>query len=135
LKDHQLSALQFLKRNESNEDITSQLWSHSNNDWIRDSVEECTELMAGSEYEKPQGSILADDMGLGKTLTALMFILATSQSALLSQRSHLGNSPMMSAATLIVCPLAALLNWENKIQLHFQPQIIPYCVFHGRNRG
>ncbi|KAA1075788.1 hypothetical protein PGT21_026639 [Puccinia graminis f. sp. tritici] len=119
----------------SDHKITSQLWSHSDNDWIRDSVKECTELMAGSEYEKPRGSILADDMGLGKTLTALMFILATSQSAHLSQRSRLGNSAMASAATLIVCPLATLSNWENEIQMHFQPQTITYCVFHGRNRG
>ncbi|OAV87742.1 hypothetical protein PTTG_29301 [Puccinia triticina 1-1 BBBD Race 1] len=135
LKDHQLSALRFLKNNESNTDTISQLWNHPDNRWIRDNVDDSTGPMTSDEHAKPRGSILADDMGLGKTLTALIFILATSQSALDFRRSSLGNTPLMSAATLIICPLATLSNWENEIRMHFHAQAIPYCVFHGKNRG
>ena len=87
-----------------------------------------------SKDKKPQGLILAENVGHGKTLTALMFILATSPFSL-NARDHLGNSQMISAATLVICPLTTLSNWENEIQLHFHPQAIPYCVFHGRNRS
>jgi len=97
-------------------------------------VEDWNVLITISEDEKPRGSILADDMGLGKTLTALMFILATSQSAL-TARSLIGDSQVISAATLVICPLATLSNWEKEIQLHFHPRAIPYSIFHGRNRG
>ena len=133
LKDHQLSALRFLRKNESNQHTIAQLWHHSDNNWIRNNVEEWNGLITGGVDETPRGSILADDMGLGKTLTALMFILATSQSAL-KTRSLLGDSKRISAATLVICPLATLSNWEHEIQLHFHPRAIPYCVFHGRNR-
>jgi len=97
-------------------------------------VEDGNVLITSGEDKNPRGSILADDMGLGKTLTALMFILATSPSAL-TARSLLGDSEVISAATLVICPLATLSNWEKEIQLHFHPRAIPYCVFHGRKRG
>ena len=134
LKDHQLTALRFLRKNELDQDTIAQLWHHSDNNWIRDKVADWNVLDTSSEDRKPRGSILADDMGLGKTLTALMFILATSPSSL-NAGSLLGDSQVMSAATLVICPLATLSNWENEIHLHFLPHAIPYCVFHGRNRG
>lgn len=99
----------------------AQLWHHSDNNWIRENVEDFNVLITNSKDEKPRGSILAEDMGLGKTLTALIFILVTSPSAL-NARHQLGKSQMISADTLVMFPLATLSNWENEICLHFQPR-------------
>ncbi|EFP94494.2 uncharacterized protein PGTG_20450 [Puccinia graminis f. sp. tritici CRL 75-36-700-3] len=134
LKDHQLSALRFLKKNESEGDTISQVWNHSDNNWIRNNVGDWTEPPTSSEDRRPRGSILADDMGLGKTLNALMFILATSQLGVNFRHSNMDRTAATSAATLIICPLATLSNWENEIHIHFRAHTIPYCVFHGSNR-
>ena len=72
-------------------------------------MEEWNGLIKVGVDETPRGSILANDMGLGKTLTELMFILENSQSAL-KTRSLLGDSKRISAATLVVSPLATLSN-------------------------
>ena len=133
LEDHQLSALRFLRKNESNQHTISQLWHHADHKWIRNNVEYWNDLIKGGVDETEQGSLLANTIGLGKTLTALIFILVTSQSALKTQ-SLLGDSKRISVATLVICPLATLSNWENEIQLHFYPWAIPYVVFHGRNQ-
>ena len=80
---------------------------------------------------KSRGSILADDMGLGKTLTTLAFVLATADAAVEFQWADWVNH---SAATLVICPLATLSNWENEIRIHFNDNAIPYNVFHGTSR-
>jgi SWI/SNF-related matrix-associated actin-dependent regulator of chromatin subfamily A3 len=82
-----------------------------------------------------QGSRLADDMGLGKTLTSLALVLATSHLAKQFQMSSSNNHPVQSSATLIICPLATLSNWENEIKIHFDGGALPYCIFHGRDQG
>jgi SNF2 family DNA or RNA helicase len=74
-------------------------------------------------------------MGLGKTLTSLALVLATSNSAKGFQKSGFGNHLVQSSATLIICPLATLSNWENEIKIHFSRGALTYCVFHGRDRG
>ncbi|OAV84903.1 hypothetical protein PTTG_30964 [Puccinia triticina 1-1 BBBD Race 1] len=70
-------------------------------------------------------------MGLGKTLTTLAHILSTSDSAV---QFHWANWIQRSAATLVICPLATLSNWEAKIRLHFEENAITYQVFHGASR-
>ncbi|OAV85662.1 hypothetical protein PTTG_30359, partial [Puccinia triticina 1-1 BBBD Race 1] len=82
-----------------------------------------------------QGSILADDMGLGKTLTTLALVLATRDLAKTFQTSLSNDQHIQSAATLIICPLATLSNWENEIRIHFKERAIPYMIFHGRDCG
>ncbi|OAV95778.1 hypothetical protein PTTG_26585 [Puccinia triticina 1-1 BBBD Race 1] len=78
-----------------------------------------------------RGSILADDMGLGKTLTALTYVLATHDLAVEFQWAKWNTQ---SSATLVICPLATLSNWENEIKLHFRDQAINYHVFHQSAR-
>ncbi|EPS36600.1 hypothetical protein H072_9889 [Dactylellina haptotyla CBS 200.50] len=87
------------------------------------------------------GGILADDMGLGKTLTVLSLIVATLQDA-----ANFGNrrkdgpssehdlSLMYAKSTLLICPLSVLVNWEDQIRMHVQPDTISYYVYHGNNR-
>ncbi|OAV84995.1 hypothetical protein PTTG_30885 [Puccinia triticina 1-1 BBBD Race 1] len=70
-------------------------------------------------------------MGLGKTLTTLAYVLLTSD---LAAEFHWADWENHSAATLIVCPLATLSNWENEIKIHFSDSTISFCVFHGPNR-
>ncbi|OAV87917.1 hypothetical protein PTTG_29240 [Puccinia triticina 1-1 BBBD Race 1] len=70
-------------------------------------------------------------MGLGKTLKSLTFILASANSAVQFQWE---DWITQSAATLVICPLATLLNWEHEIRLHFWNDAITYHVFHGPSR-
>ncbi|OAV91122.1 hypothetical protein PTTG_28072 [Puccinia triticina 1-1 BBBD Race 1] len=86
------------------------------------------------EKYSSRGSLLADDMGLGKMLTTLALILATSHLAKKSQIDGVQNLPVQSAATLVICPLATLSNWENELKIHFVKGALPYCIFHGRER-
>ncbi|OAV86387.1 hypothetical protein PTTG_29937 [Puccinia triticina 1-1 BBBD Race 1] len=110
LKSHQLEALDFLRKNEC-------LGSEA------DALE--------SPERKYQGSILADDMGLRKTLTTLAYVLVTRDSAVEFQWADWEER---SAATLVVCPLATMSNWEHKSKIHFKETAIMYQVFHGPQR-
>ena len=135
LKHHQCQALHFLLNNEcANNNKLHDFWMHHDNNWIRQTCDQSNLDPEDSQTSPCQGSILADDMGLGKTLTTLMFVLGTSHMARDFQRSDLSNPPVQCAATLIICPLATLSNWEKEIETHFRPGAIPYVVFHGRGR-
>ncbi|KAH8889697.1 hypothetical protein GQ53DRAFT_651723 [Thozetella sp. PMI_491] len=106
------------------------------------------------------GGILADMMGLGKTLSILSLIVGAlddskvwealppvqprppapkpSQSRqfdvprpqpfALTQLKHNGR------ATLLICPLSTITNWEEQMRQHIQPGAINYHVYHGPNR-
>ncbi|ORY32870.1 SNF2 family N-terminal domain-domain-containing protein [Naematelia encephala] len=76
--------------------------------------------------ELGRGGIIADGMGLGKTLSTLALILATK-----GEKIQQGNSK----ATLIVCPLSVLSNWEKQIRDHVTPGQLTYYVYHGASRG
>ncbi|OAV86471.1 hypothetical protein PTTG_29887 [Puccinia triticina 1-1 BBBD Race 1] len=79
LKPHQLTAIEFLRKNKSPNNEAWSLWLHPVNAWIRSLMNEETPEIP-NEF-KSRGSILADDMGLGKTLTTLAFVLATADAA------------------------------------------------------
>ncbi|OAV97879.1 hypothetical protein PTTG_25860 [Puccinia triticina 1-1 BBBD Race 1] len=129
LKPHQMSALQFLQKNESANHDTRLLWNHPAHAWIRRHTDDAGIRTAHDETDnRPQGSILADNMGLGKTLTTLAYVLATRD---LAVEYHWADWIQHSAATLVICPLATLSNWENEIRLHFEDEAITYKVFHG----
>ncbi|OAV94620.1 hypothetical protein PTTG_07726 [Puccinia triticina 1-1 BBBD Race 1] len=132
LKPHQLTALEFLQKNESSNNEAVSLWHHPSNAWIRSFLDQAG-IKTPDILNQPKcrGSILADDMGLGKTLTTLALVLSTADAAVEFQWADWVNR---SAATLVICPLATLSNWENEIRIHFKNQAIPYHVFHGPNR-
>ncbi|OAV85026.1 hypothetical protein PTTG_30858, partial [Puccinia triticina 1-1 BBBD Race 1] len=82
LKPHQLTALRFLRNNESPNNDPVLVWNHPINAWLHPLIHQAginptSNLMAS----RCRGSILADDMGLGKTLTTLAYILATNDAA------------------------------------------------------
>ena len=47
--------------------------------------------------------------------------------------SHLGGS-IPSKATLIVCPLSTISNWEEQILSHVSDNTLSVYVYHGSNR-
>ncbi|WVQ99528.1 hypothetical protein IAU59_006664 [Kwoniella sp. CBS 9459] len=82
------------------------------------------------QYDEPElgrGGIIADGMGLGKTLTALSLVLATKKETTGDGKS--------SNATLIVCPLSVLSNWEKQIQDHVAPGQLTCYTYHGAMKG
>ncbi|WVF71338.1 hypothetical protein IAT40_006141 [Kwoniella sp. CBS 6097] len=82
------------------------------------------------QYNEPElgrGGIIADGMGLGKTLTALSLVLATKKDPATGKSS--------SNATLIVCPLSVLSNWEKQIQDHVAPGQLTCYTYHGASKG
>ena len=111
------------------------LWMHPDNSWIRERCDpsNCEHV----DLSRPPclGSILADGMGLGKTLTTLALIVKTSNQAQDFGTHVSSNLPVRCRATLVICPVATLTNWENEIKLHFTNESIPYQIFHGRGRG
>ncbi|OCF32964.1 DNA repair protein Rad5 [Kwoniella heveanensis BCC8398] len=81
------------------------------------------------QYNEPElgrGGIIADGMGLGKTLTALSLVLATKAKK---------GSGQSSNATLIVCPLSVLSNWEKQIEDHVAPGQLTCYTYHGASKG
>ncbi|KAK4100867.1 hypothetical protein N658DRAFT_85518 [Parathielavia hyrcaniae] len=107
------------------------------------------------------GGILADMMGLGKTLSVLSLLTKTLDAA--EQWSQLVPvQPMVperrnqhpfqqfdvprpasfdltpvrlnAKATLLVCPLSTVTNWEEQIKQHIKPDSFTYYIYHGPNR-
>lgn len=109
-----------------------------------------------------RGAILADDMGLGKTITVISVIAKTMAEAHVFGHSPLApdvwsdDEPQLvgdsrnrrtaeqarreelrcrSRATLLVCPLSIVSNWESQIREHWDPQNQPSIyVYHGSGR-
>ena len=85
------------------------------------------------------GGILADMMGLGKTLSILSLIVDSLDDAerfedLVPPRSPQRLLITNLKATLLVCPLSTVANWEQQIKLHVKPEMVKYCIYHGPNR-
>lgn len=107
-----------------------------------------------------KGGILADMMGLGKTLSILSLITKTRDAAkaweslapvqpkaLDKRQGHtksfelpkaqglgLTNLRLNSRATLLICPLSTISNWEEQMKQHFKPGSVQYHIYHGQNR-
>ncbi|OAA81499.1 SNF2-related protein [Akanthomyces lecanii RCEF 1005] len=106
------------------------------------------------------GGILADMMGLGKTLSILSLLATTTEHArqwetkspvqpspvepkAVSRNDILGgNQPSLglttvtrnSRATLIVCPLSTVTNWEEQVKQHVKSGALNVHIYHGPSR-
>ncbi|KAL8756192.1 MAG: hypothetical protein Q9199_003110 [Rusavskia elegans] len=97
------------------------------------------------EHQKPPeslGGILADMMGLGKTLSILSLIvhgLTDAQTFGNQTAPTIGENDISlirnSKATLLVCPLSTVANWEEQAKTHIEPGKLSYYIYHGSNRN
>ncbi|WWC89156.1 uncharacterized protein L201_004074 [Kwoniella dendrophila CBS 6074] len=81
------------------------------------------------QYDPPtlgRGGIIVDGMGLGKTLLMLSLVLATKKD---QGSGNFGN------ATLIVCPLSVLSNWEKQIGDHISQGQMTHYTYHGASKS
>ncbi|KAI9607461.1 hypothetical protein H4Q26_005983 [Puccinia striiformis f. sp. tritici PST-130] len=133
LLTHQQQAVEFILKLESPESTTlSTFWSSSTCDWLRQAFHHTTTTgrTTGQINHNSQGSILADDMGLGKTLTSLALILTSKNAA----ESFANSKERNARASLVICPLSTLPNWEAEIRKHLDLSLTKYAVYHGEER-
>ncbi|KAJ3053601.1 DNA repair protein rad16 [Rhizophlyctis rosea] len=111
-----------------------------------------------------RGGILADDMGLGKTLELISLLLTTipptpvvrpppsppPPSSKNSKPRHpflpggmatppsvlppIPGGSVPSRATLVVCPLSTVGNWEEQVGTHVEEGVLRVLVYHGGGR-
>ena len=140
LLQHQKQALHFLRSHEEispNEDgsPSSQLLkkiqrANGTTAWLN--------LITDREISQPpppvRGGILADMMGLGKTLSLLALIASTTAQAS-EWVAHESLAKPRIRATLLVCPLSVVHNWEEQIAAHIKADSLTAYVYHGSNRS
>jgi len=51
-----------------------------------------------------------------------------------SKKDEHDPSEIFSRATLLVCPLSVLMNWEEQIKTHIAPDTLNCYVYHGNSR-
>ncbi|RHY55158.1 hypothetical protein DYB38_008789 [Aphanomyces astaci] len=125
LLPHQLQALQWIQLKETPSFVQSnasvQLWQRHDHQAKPYYVHQATHTEQDTMPDLCRGGILADDMGLGKTLTMLTWILASQK-------------PNCRKATLIVCPLSVVRNWQQQAMDHFEPNAFRVLVHHDKTR-
>lgn len=107
-------------------------------------------VITGQEMkDRPQasrGGILADVMGLGKTLNCLSLIMSTPEEAeefgkqtpeeqLYDEDVTESELRFNTSATLVVCPVSTVSNWEEQIMRHLKkPKQVKVLIYHGSKR-
>ena len=131
--------------------------------WIKQGPQNYKHSLTGELLKRPPklclGGILADDMGLGKTLEVISLILKNRVTEPLNRpsednneslkkdlfgfvpTSHVPKTPKApnggetpSKATLIVCPLSTVSNWEDQLQTHVKNDVLKIFLYHGPGR-
>lgn len=142
---HQKQALHFMTSREADDSASD---TDKNSLWklkLRGNGERYFyNIITGQESRsKPaptRGGILADMMGLGKTLSILSLVATT-----LGEASHWSKikppqtpgAPLIkcnSKATLLICPVSTVANWEEQVKLHVKHKSMSYYIYHGPNR-
>jgi SNF2 family DNA or RNA helicase len=158
---HQKQALYFMTEREKRVDYTkydpkTSMWRFETYDGSFRNV--ITNERSTSIPPQSKGGILADDMGLGKTIEVISLIMsnrvpsgtpipATPAANGVSSMTPLlqaavpelepiegGENLVKSWATLIVCPLSTVQNWEEQFAAHVQKDSVTMHVYHGQSR-
>ncbi|CAI4210531.1 unnamed protein product [Parascedosporium putredinis] len=141
LLKHQRQGLYFMKCRESMENAEGtggsnpSLWKRRMNENLQMAYVNVITGQWTSHPPETRGGILADMMGLGKTLSILSLVVTSlDDSRKWGTKSPLTKLVRNTKATLLVCPLSTITNWEEQIKQHVKPGTIKYHVYHGSGR-
>ncbi|XP_055389089.1 LOW QUALITY PROTEIN: uncharacterized protein LOC129618345 [Condylostylus longicornis] len=103
--------------------------------------EEGLAWMCNQEVSPVRGGILADEMGMGKTIQMIALLLTRKYDSnpvesvpnSVKNKDHDFN-PEGRGATLVIAPLAAVLQWKQEIERFSKPGSLRVLLYHGSCR-